>query len=244
MTYGTICLFTFIANVNGSNLTVAIVPLHIEFGGTVDRAEYLVCFNILFFGLGNLFWVPMMRVTGKRPVYLCSMALLAVSNVWSMTAHSYGSLLGSRILSGVAASAADATVPSVVTDMFSLQHRGRCMMFFHLALSSGLFIGPLISAYLVQLHSWRWSCGFIAITTGVIFVIAIFTVLETSYTERRIIHPEDSIPSKRNFWHRLSLTQGYNSNGSFLRTIGDILSIALYPPVLWVGFAIGVFIGW
>jgi MFS family permease len=44
---------------------------------------------------------------------------------------------------------ADATVPAVVADMVPPQDRGHYMMFFHLAMTAGLFLGPLINAYLV-----------------------------------------------------------------------------------------------
>ena len=244
LTCGTICMFTFIANVNGSNFTVAVVPLSKEFHIHIKEADYLVCFNVLLFGLGNLFWVPLMRVIGKRPVYLSALALLVAANGWSVSAHSYGSLLGSRILSGFAASAADATVPSAIADLVLVESRGRYMMFFHLALSSGLFLGPLINAYLIELHSWRWSCAFIAITAGVIFLCGIFTIRETSYIKQREIHPESNIPKRKRFSEWLSVTKGYNPNGSFFRTVKDIVWMASYPPIIWVGLIIGIYVGW
>ncbi|KAK6435561.1 hypothetical protein LTR95_008256, partial [Oleoguttula sp. CCFEE 5521] len=93
-TYGTICLFSFIANVNGSNFTVAIVPLQKQFKTDATHATWLVGFNVLMFGLGNVLWVPLMRVVGKRPVYLLALAVFVAANAWSTKATSYGSLLG------------------------------------------------------------------------------------------------------------------------------------------------------
>jgi hypothetical protein len=40
--------------------------------------------------------------------------------------------------------AADATVPSVVADLFYFHERGHCMMILHTAISAGMFLGPLI----------------------------------------------------------------------------------------------------
>ena len=99
-TYLTICFYTFLANVNSSNFTVATKPIIAEFHVSQTQAGELVCFNVFLFGLGNIFWVPLMRVIGKRPVYLLSMAMLCMMNVWSSKASSYGELLASRILSG------------------------------------------------------------------------------------------------------------------------------------------------
>lgn len=150
-TYLTICLLTFIANVNGSNFTVVIVPLEKHFHVNATHATLLVSLNVLMFGLGNLIWVPFMRVLGKRPAYLITLSILTAANAWSTVAVSWNSLLGGGVLSGVGAAAADATVPSVVADLFFLENRGHCMMFFHLALSLDLFLKPLINASLTCL---------------------------------------------------------------------------------------------
>ncbi|KAL6229591.1 hypothetical protein BDW75DRAFT_249476 [Aspergillus navahoensis] len=237
-TYLTICFYTFLANVNSSNFTVATEAIVQEFGVSQTQAGELVCFNVFLFGLGNIFWVPLMRVVGKRPVYLLSMLLLCMMNVWSSRASSYGELLASRILSGFAAAAADATVPAVVLDMVAPQDRGHYLMVFHLALTSGLFVGPLINAYLVQEENWRWMCYFLAIAVGVVFVTAIFTVRETTYLRNR------ARLGKRKPWQWISLTLGYNPEASFVRTLLDIVWNVGYPQLLWAAFAIGISVGW
>jgi MFS family permease len=109
-----------------------------EFHITTARAGYLTSIQLLFMGLANLFWMPMMRIVGKRPVYLASLLLLMATSIWGYFTHSYGSLLASRILGGFMSAAADATVPSVVADLFYFHKRGHCMMMFHTAISAGV----------------------------------------------------------------------------------------------------------
>ncbi|KAL5336829.1 major facilitator superfamily domain-containing protein [Aspergillus crustosus] len=237
-TYLTICFYTFLANVNSSNFTVATKAVIEEFAVSQTQAGELVCFNVFLFGLGNIFWVPLMRVIGKRPVYLVSMLALCMMNVWSSYASSYGELLASRILSGFVAAAADATVPAVVSDMVAPQDRGHYLMVFHLALTSGLFIGPLINAYLVQEENWRWMCYFLAIAVGAVFVIAVFTVRETTYLQNR---PRVAKRTQRQW---MSLKLGYNPHASFVRTLLDITCNVAYPQLLWAAFSIGISVGW
>ncbi|RMX85394.1 hypothetical protein D0869_03874 [Hortaea werneckii] len=210
-TYGTICLFSFIANVNGSNFTVAVKQLANHFHTDLTHSTFLVGFNVLTFGLGNILWVPTMRVLGKRPVYLLALALFVAANAWSMQARSWNSLLGGRIVAGFAAAAADATVPSVVADMFFLEHRGHCMMYFHIALATGIFLGPLINAWIIQMQDWRWSCGFLAIAGGVVSVLAVFFIRESQYQHRGCHYYEGEILKKRSYVGCLSLTVGFNS---------------------------------
>ncbi|KAL4913997.1 major facilitator superfamily domain-containing protein [Aspergillus aurantiobrunneus] len=237
-TYLTICFYTFLANVNSSNFTVATTAVIREFHVSQTQAGELVCFNVFLFGLGNIIWVPLMRVVGKRPVYLLSMVSLCMMNVWSSRASSYGELLASRILSGFAAAAADATVPAVVSDMVAPQERGHYLMVFHLALTSGLFIGPLINAYLVQEKNWRWMCYFLAIAVGAVCFVAIFTVRETTYLRAQ---PRTA---KRTPWQWMSLTLGYNPQASFVRTLLDIICNVGYPQLLWASFSISISVGW
>lgn len=238
-TYLTICSFTFLANVNSSNFTVATSAIIKEFNVSQTQAGQLVCFNVFLFGVGNIFWVPLMRVIGKRPVYLVAMLFLCMMNVWSSQCTSYGELLASRILSGFAAAAADATVPAVVADMVAAKDRGHYMMFFHLAMTAGLFVGPLINAYLVQQENWRWMCYFLAIAVGVVLVIATFTIRETTYLKKRSESQE-----KRSQLQWMSLTLGFNRDASFLQAVLDILANAAYPPLIWCSLTIGIAVGW
>jgi MFS family permease len=120
------------------------------------------------------------------------------------------------------------------------------MMFFHLAMSCGFFLGPLIEAYITQYGGWRWNCGFIAVAAAATLVVGFFTIHETSYPEGRndLDRPVESYAPKRSFISKLGLTHGYNKNGSFFRSVVDILSLLAYPPVTWVGMTVGSFVAW
>lgn len=242
----TVCFFTVLSTFNSSSLVVALVPLSVEFNESQTRTGYIVCFGLLFMGLGNLFWVPISRVIGKRPVYLLALLLLMGTNVWTYYASSYGSLLASRIISGIASSAADATVPSLIADIFFVHERGACMMLFHFALSTGFFIGPLISAYITQEAGWRWTSGFLAIAGGTTFLVGVFTIRESNY-QRDIANielPASAYPPKRKFLSWMALTHGYRPDVSFFKAVLNTICLAVYPPIIWTGLLVGTFVGW
>lgn len=244
MTFLTICFFSFLATVNASKFTVANIPLAKHFRVSSTEAGYLVCFNVLFLGVGNLFWVPLMRAIGKRPMYLLALPLLFASNLWSYFATSYNSLLAACIVSGFAASAADATVPAVVADLFFVHERGAMMMIFHMALSCGFFLGPLINAYVDQYSGWRWICGWMAIVTAVVWLVGVFTIHETTYLDRDISASSSSFPTKRTFKEKMSLAHGRNKRTGFFKSLADTLMVATYPGVFWAGVTVGTFVGW
>jgi MFS family permease len=232
------------ANVNASNFTVATLALRKYFHIDATHAVYLTALNVLMFGVGNLLWIPMMRITGKRPVYLLALLVLIFSNVWSARARTYGSLLASRMISGIGASAADATVPSAVSELYEARHRGAKMMFFHIALASGIFLGPLINAYVVQEHGWRWSPAWIAIATSFVFILAVFLIHETQYSHLR--NSADWKP-RRSFFSYLSLHRGFSCDAPLQKAkqaLKDIFVMASYPPILFASSVVGLFVGW
>jgi MFS family permease len=168
------------------------------------------------------------------------------TNIWGYYAHSYDNLLASRIIGGFMSAAADATVPSVVADLFYFHERGHCMMFFHISISAGVFLGPLINAYLVQYAGWRWMLGFAAIASGATFVVGFFSIHETAYSRDKadLELPKEAYPPKRTFLSSLSLSHGYDPEASFFRWFASTLVLLAYPPVVIVGLTIGVCVGW
>jgi MFS family permease len=101
------------------------------------------------------------------------------------------------------------------------------MMMFHTAISGGVFLGPLINAYIVQYAGWRWMCGFMAIAASATFVVGFFTIHETAY-QRDIVsfdRPESEYGPKRNWLAGLSLTSGYDPQASFWGWLRSTLAL-------------------
>lgn len=149
-------------------------------------------------------------------------------------------------MGGFLSAAADATVPSVVVDLFFFYERGHCMMTFHTAISGGVFLSPLINAYIVQYAGWRWMCGFMAIAASATFLSGLITIHETAYKRERMSFdlPETEYPPKGSLFASLSLASGYDAEASFWRWLGSTLVLLAYPLVVIVGMTIEVFVGW
>lgn len=244
MTFLTICFFSFLGTVNTSKFTVAVVPISQAFNIDATTSGYVVSFNVLALGVGNLFWVVMLRKVGRRPVYLVAIPIVFATNIWSYFATSYSSLLAASIIGGLGAAAAEAPTSAVVADLFFVHQRGTMLMIFHLALSCGFFLGPLLNAYVVEDAGWRYICLWIGIAAGCVWVVAFFTVHETAYRHRDCEASADRYEQLRPFRWWLNVHSGYDSSASFMSTIRNIFGVALYPAVPWVGLVVGCFIGW
>jgi MFS family permease len=76
LTFVTACYFVFLSNY----ITVSISPILLivatKFDASITEAGWLITVNLLFLGLGNLFWIPLSEKIGKRPVLIASTCLV------------------------------------------------------------------------------------------------------------------------------------------------------------------------
>ena len=88
-TYLIISVFGFLAAANTSKYVLAASLLEKEFDKSHMTVEFLTSFSILASGLGNIFWVPVMRVLGERPTLLLALPIFVAANVWSAKTHHF-----------------------------------------------------------------------------------------------------------------------------------------------------------
>jgi len=235
LAYLPVLFFAFLATVDASKFSLAVLPLTYALQISTTQAGYLVCFPVLALGLGNIIWVPLAKRIGRRPIYILSLTILCGANVGSYFAPSFGVLLATSIVSGFAGSASQATVPAMVADLFFVHHRGVVMMFFHMALSCGLFLGPAITGYIVQESNWQMLCMSMAVASAVAWVFVVLFVHESSNYERNMARPEDSFGPRKTHFQRMGLSSGLNEDITLLTAFWNTLSVFAYPPVLWAG---------
>ena len=154
----------------------------IDLDVSVTRASWLISFNVLFLGIGNLLWIPLSEKIGKRPVILMSTLMFFLSSIWSAVAKSYSSMLAARTFQGLGASASEVLAPAVVSDLFFLHERGLYvgLVMFNITFGSGL--GGIFAGLVSRANpNWRWVFWMNSILTGICFVIAILFSRETNF---------------------------------------------------------------
>lgn len=81
-------------------------------------------------GLGNVFWVPLSNIFGRRLVLVLSTIVLFVSTACGTTLAGFNRTLAIRIFQGLGSSASETVTPAVVGDLFFVHERGRWMVRF------------------------------------------------------------------------------------------------------------------
>jgi predicted MFS family arabinose efflux permease len=84
---------------------------------------------------------------GKRPVYLVTTLLLAVSCFWAAEVQSFGSLAAARTIQGFSMAPFEALIPASVADIWHVHERGFRMAIFNLGVLGGINLAGPIGKY-------------------------------------------------------------------------------------------------
>jgi MFS family permease len=177
-----ICFFVFLSNYITSSVNPILIKISTDFSVSITKASWLITFNLLFLGIGNLFWIPMCNKIGKRPVLLLCTGIFFVSSIWSAVAKDWGSLFGARIVQGFGASASEALGPAIVADLYFLHERGLWVGVYTLMIAVGSALGSVFSGLIVRATlDWRWVFWMNVTLTGVCFLAALLFQAETNF---------------------------------------------------------------
>jgi predicted MFS family arabinose efflux permease len=89
-------------------------------------------------------------------------------------AHSYFTLITARIITGLFGGVIGSIGMAIITDLFTLQQRGRVMGFVQMGFGASQVLGVPIGLALANV--WGWEAAFLMVA-GLAFVVAIFTVV-------------------------------------------------------------------
>ncbi|KAK4451965.1 major facilitator superfamily domain-containing protein [Podospora aff. communis PSN243] len=218
---GTVSLYAFVCNFVSASITPALPIWNLSFPQhprPFDDLMRFVAFNILLLGLGNIFWVPLANIFGRRPALVISALILFVATACGTFISDFNRVLAIRILQGLGSSVSETVAISIIGDMFFVHERGTKMAFFTASLASGSVVGGLSGGYIAARQGWFAIFKVNAALSGVTFLCAVFLVPETIY-ER----DSPCLPMQRN----LPRASRY-----FPRTPAPYLSLASLPSTM------------
>ena len=155
--------------------------VRMSYPGQEAKANDLMTFPALFMGIGNFISMPLALSVGRRPVFLGSVLLLAITALWCALSDSLISHITGRNFLSMAAGQSEALVPMMVQEIFFLHERGTKISWF-ISIQNVLSAGfAMATTYMVASWGWRWWYGFFSVINGLLFIVAWFWVSETGY---------------------------------------------------------------
>ena len=155
-----------------------------------ENAELGVSYNsfntgagILFIGIGywTLLISPAVWLYGRRVSYLVCLCLGVIGGIWFARGENTSDAMWNQLFVGASESCSEANVQLSLMDIFFQHQRGAVLGAYMLAISAGTFLGPLIANYVASNMGWRWIGWFGAIFNGLLAIICLFGLEETSF---------------------------------------------------------------
>jgi MFS family permease len=160
-----VSLLAAVGQMSSSMLAPAVPQILREFGESTSEelGAFVVSSYLLGMTLGLFILPGLSEIYGRAIVFWLSNVFFIGFAVGMAKSTSLGTLIGFRILLGLAASAPQSIDGGVVGDLFPPQERGRAASVYVLGIMMGPTIGPVAGGYLAGAKGWRWVCWLICI---------------------------------------------------------------------------------
>ncbi|EXJ62462.1 hypothetical protein A1O7_02899 [Cladophialophora yegresii CBS 114405] len=115
-------------------------------------------------------------IYGRKPVFLCSVGMLVLADILCGVAPDAPSFYFFRALGGIAGAGINSLTMMIISDIVTLEERGKWQGFLGAGIGGGNAVGPLLSAAFALHQTWRaffWflaPCGAIAGVIGWLYL--------------------------------------------------------------------------
>lgn len=170
--------------VSGSFMPV-IPDIAKDLNSTGPIVSLAVSLSVFGASLGGLFGASYSTFYGRRPVYLVTLPICALSSLGVAASESIPQLFAMRILQSLGASPGMAVGAGVIGDIYKLEERGTAMGVFFAAILLGPALAPFIGGVTAHYYSWRVMQLAISVTSLIAFTLMVFFFPETSHPGMR-----------------------------------------------------------
>lgn len=152
----------------------AFTQLREQLHATETELSLSVSMFILLQGSIPVVWSSIAEVTGRKGIYLISIALSLLGTIIASRANNMILLIFMRCLQAFGSSAVLAIGAGSLADMYEKHERGSKMGVYYGIPLLGMSLGPVIGGILANAFDWRATFYFLAAFAGVGFAVFIF----------------------------------------------------------------------
>ena len=153
---GTVCIGTFIGQVDGSIVQLALPSLEDAFGAPLDAVSWVALGYMLAFASVLPVFARLAEIAGRKTLYLAGFALFGLWSALCGLAPTLPVLIGFRILQGMSGALLGANSVVILVAAAGPERRGKALGIMAAAQAVGLSIGPALGGVLLGTLGWRW----------------------------------------------------------------------------------------
>ncbi|MBO0705103.1 MAG: MFS transporter, partial [Candidatus Dormibacteraeota bacterium] len=146
---------TAVLQMDGTMVTVAVPALGRELGVDTATVSWVLTAYFVPFGLALLPGGRLVDRFGSRPIALAGLLLFALGAVLGALAPSFGALVASRAVQGIAAGLVSPAALAGAVSGFPPERRGMALGIWGAGSGSVSLLGPLAGGVLTESLGWR-----------------------------------------------------------------------------------------
>ncbi|BEJ12983.1 hypothetical protein CspHIS471_0301570 [Cutaneotrichosporon sp. HIS471] len=196
-------------------ILVAFPPMAADLHASIGDIANSVGYTLLGIAVGPLFWNPLSRTLGRRPVYLLGSLLFLPCAIWQALSKDYVTFAISRVFAGLSIAFSQTVPPSTIADIFPPAVIGQKMSMYVVAIITAPAVAPFFCGLIVR-SSWRNLFWFVLGLGGLQLILFFFFVPETQWVEDST--PPTSVSENKDIEYRETSTSS-----------GGHVGVALYP---------------
>ncbi|ETN40492.1 uncharacterized protein HMPREF1541_04769 [Cyphellophora europaea CBS 101466] len=205
----------------------------------MDSVESLMALSVylLATAVGPLLIGPASELYGRAPILHSTNVWFFIWNLVCGFAHNKATLIASRLLAGLGASAIYSLGNGVLGDVWPPHQRGRSMGIYQLIPLLGAAVGPILGGFIVAHTTWRW----IFWSTSALQAVAIafsFLVFRETYAptilEAKASQLRKSTGDDRYHTQTSWATAGVPFSSVVLDSLSRPLRLLLFHPVIQI----------
>ncbi|KAL2004466.1 hypothetical protein VTN00DRAFT_3495 [Thermoascus crustaceus] len=251
----TLSLTSGVTTALGPMISPGLVLASMMYNVSLDQVStFLIGLFILLTGTGTFFTAAVATVWGKRPVFVISVVILLLTNIWGYFSMNFVSLSAMRIVQGLASAPMETLVTSTVSDIFFVHERGQKLAIWGVMITSGVLLGQVIAGYIIESLGFLATFGVTVIIFRILAPAIFFLVPETAYIKREKDSWEEDEKNieaklevdepKRPYKSELRVFNGRISDESFWKQVIKPLPLICFPGVVFSTFVYGSFMTW
>lgn len=187
-----------------------------EFGISRALLSQSLAFYLAAFAISTLVLGPLADRLGRRRVILGTLLFYVAASLGCALADDYGTFLFFRLMQGVAAGGGLAAGRAMIRDVYNprdAQHAmSRVMMLFAVAPA----IAPVIGGWLHDAFGWHSVFYFLALYSGVVYLLMLFLI------------PETLAPALRQSFHPVNVARVYGRTLVHRRFLSLVFIVSCY----------------
>ncbi|EMG45397.1 Cycloheximide resistance protein [Candida maltosa Xu316] len=187
---------------------------------------------VIGYGIGPLFWSPLSENSriGRTPLYIITLFIFFILQIPTALSNHIAGLSVLRVIAGFFAAPALSTGGASYGDFIAMHYYSIALGVWSIFAVAGPSIGPLIGAAVINrshdADGWRWSFWFMAILSGVCFIVLSFSLPET-YGKTLLRRKAERL--RKLTGNNRIISEGELEDGH--KTTGQVVSSLLWRPL-------------